>query len=225
MIVNLLLVVILTMSTGSEFEVNGDFAEAGLAYRTDSDAQGQVRILSRFLEEALYAGRPAQAYNLIMFLELYPIPSCYFDFWYARLSWSCGLSESACRSLDSIDADPWLSARSRGLSSQFRGDAEKAADYFRESWYLATTSREKFYSALDLSFALIQTEQNHESQMISSYLAEHFPGEGLPLIAFALSMYARERFGEAMTILQSVSSGDFTGNTRHFASSILEDLE
>ena len=225
MIVKFLFTVLLTMSAGSTLEISGDLVQAGQIYQEENDLLGQIRVLGRFLEEALYAGRTQHAMELLMVMELYPIEKSYYDFWYARLSWSCGLSEFACNSLDSISGDPWLSARSRGLAAQFRGDAATAADYFRQSWLCATSTREKFYSALDLCFSLVQTGDLMEAQTISTYLSEHFPGEGLPRIAFALSLHSQNRFGEAMTVLQSVSDGDYTGSARHLASSLLEDME
>ncbi|MCD4847997.1 MAG: hypothetical protein K8R76_07395 [Candidatus Aegiribacteria sp.] len=216
----------LLIASGSNMEINGDFVEAGAAYQEENDSSGEVRILSRFLEEALYSGQNRHAYNLILILELYPIDPGYFEYWYARLAWSCGISEFACRRLDSLNADQWLKTRAAGLASQFRGNAELAVQYYRESWTSARTSRERYYSALDLSFALLQTGDYSEAEMIASFLAENFPGEGIPLIALGLIHYEQNRFGPAMTVLQSVFTGEtYTATARTFAGMLLEDLE
>ena len=226
MVIQFILSIVLLMTHGSDMEIKGEFIEAGAAYQEENDSSGEVRILSRFLEEALYAGQNRHAYNLIQILELYPIESAYYDYWYARLAWSCGLSEFACKSLDSLNADQWLTARAGGLAAQFRGDAELATQYYRESWTSARTSRERYYSALDLSFALLQTGGFSEAEMITSFLAENFPGEGIPLIALGLIHYEQNRFGPAITVLQSVFTGEtYTATARTFAGMLLEDLE
>ncbi len=226
MVIQFIISIILLMAPGYEMEINGDFVEAGAAYREDNNSSGEVRILSRFLEEALYSGQSRHAYNLILILELYPLEAGHSEYWYARLAWSCGLSELACRCLDSLDANQWLTARAAGLAAQFRGNAELAVQHYRESWTSARTSRERYYSALDLGFALLQTGDYSEAEMITSFLAENYPGEGIPLIALALIHYEQNRFGAAMTILQSVFTGEtYTATARTFAGMLLEDLE
>ena len=218
--------IVLLVTSGSDMEIKGEFIEAGAAYQEENDLHGEVRILGRFLEEALFAGQNRHAYNLILILELYPLESSYFDYWYARLAWSCGLSEFACNCLDSLNAEQWLKARANGLAAQFRGNAELAVQYYRESWISARTSRERYYSALDLSFALLQTGDYSEAEMIASFLVENFPGEGIPLIALGLVHYEQNRFGPAMTVLQSVFTGEtYTATARNFAGMLLEDLE
>lgn len=226
MIIQFFFSIVLLMTSGSNMEINGDFVGAGAAYEEENDSSGEVRILSRFLEEALYAGQDRHAYNLILILELYPLEAGYYDYWYARLAWSCGLSELASRCLDSLNADQWLTARAAGLAAQFRGNAELAVQYYRESWTSARTSRERYYSALDLSFALLQTGDYSEAEMITSFLAANFPGEGIPLIALGLIHYEQNRFGPAMTVLQSVFTEEtYTATARTFAGMLLEDLE
>ncbi|MCK4506005.1 MAG: hypothetical protein KAW14_10330 [Candidatus Aegiribacteria sp.] len=226
MVIQFIFSIVLLMTSGSNMEINGDFVEAGAAYQEANDSSGEVRILSRFLEEALYAGQNRHAYSLILILELYPIEAGYYEYWYARLAWSCGLSEFACSCLDSLNADQWLKARAAGLAAQFRGNAELAVQNYRESWTLARTSRERYYSALDLSFALLQKGDYSEAEMITSFLAENFPGEGIPIIALGLIHYEQNRFGPAMIVLQSVFTGEtYTATARTFAGMLLEDLE
>ena len=136
------------------------------------------------------------------------------------------MPQKACEALDAVTGSMWLQSRARGLAAQFRGDAEEAAVQFRESLTLAESARQRFYSALDLSFALIQTGKYDEAGDIAVFLAGNFPGESLPLISLALNYQEQDRFGEAMSILQSVYSGEeYTFISRHFASALLEDLE
>lgn len=216
----------LFLSSGAELELSGDFVEAGRAYYEDNDTAGESRILTGFLEEALYSGSNTHAFDLLLQLECFPIESSCFDFWYARLSWNCGLSEFACMTLDSIHGSRWLESRAKGLAAQFRGNGNSAAEYFRLSIDLAASTRQRFYSALDLSFALVQTGRYEEAEDIAVFLSSCFPGEGLPVISLALSLHEQNRFGESMSILQSLYRGDkYTSITKHFAATLLEDLE
>ena len=226
MFINLALILSLFLSNGADLEIAGDFVSAGQAYYEETDISGEARIICRFLEEALYSGSSEHAFDLIMQLEQLPFESSFFDFWYARLSWNCGMPQKACEALDAVTGSMWLQSRARGLAAQFRGDAEEAVVQFRLSLTLAESARQRFYSALDLSFALIQTGSYDEAGDIAVFLAGNFPGESLPLISLALNYQEQDRFGEAMSILQSVYSGDeYTFISKHFAAALLEDLE
>ena len=226
MFLNLALILSLFLTNGADLEIAGDFVSAGQAYYEETDIAGEARILCRFLEEALYSGSSKHAFDLIIQLEQLSFESSIFDFWYARLSWNCGLPQKACEALDAIAGSMWLQSRAKGLAAQFRGDAEEAAVQFRLSLTMAESARQRFYSALDLSFALIQTGSYDEAGDIAVFLAGNFPGESLPLISLALNYQEQDRFGEAMSILQSVYSGDeYTFISRHFAAALLEDLE
>jgi len=221
-----ILVSALLISTGSELEIAGDFVEAGSAYYEETNISGQARILSRYLEEALYSGRTIHAFDLILQMEGIPIESSLLDFWYARLSWNCGLHEFACEALDSVRGSQWLETRAQGLAFQFRGDALSAVEKFSLSIRYAESSRQRFYSALDLSFALLQTDNLQDAEEIAIFLAANFPGEGLPLISLALCYQQQNRYGEAMSVLQSLYSDEkYSAISRLFAANLLEDLE
>ena len=118
MFINLILVLSMFLSSGAELEISGDFVSAGIAYFEDIDMPGEARILCRFLEEALYAGSSAHAFDLILQLEKLPFESYYFDFWYARLSWTCGMPQYACAALDDVAGNSWLASRADGLAEQ-----------------------------------------------------------------------------------------------------------
>ncbi|MEN8208075.1 MAG: hypothetical protein ABFR50_02380 [Candidatus Fermentibacteria bacterium] len=226
MFINLARLLSIFLSGGAELEIEGDFVSAGSAYYEELNIAGEARILCRFLEEALYSGSSKHAFDLILQLEQLPFEPCYYDFWYARLSWSCGMPRYACAALDEVCGSEWLQTRAEGLAEQFRGNASAAADKFRLSLTLAESSRQRFYSALDLSFAYIQDGSYQEAEDIALYLANNFPGESLPYISLALNFQEQGRFGEAMSVLQSIYSGDqFTFISKHFADVLLEDLE
>jgi hypothetical protein len=216
----------LLASTGSQLEISGDFLGAGRAYNQDGDAAGQVRVICRYLEESLYSGNSIHALELMMRLEQVQLSNGCMDFWYGRLAWSCGLPEYSIELLDSLDAGPWLKMRARGLAQQYRGDPDGAVEDFRASLQLAETAREKFYSALDLSFALIQLGDFQTAGSIASWLSGKFPGEGMPLISLALSLQGQGRFGEAMSVLQNVyASSAYSYISRDMARSLMNDLE
>jgi hypothetical protein len=225
-IVLLILQMLLVSNSGADLEAAGRFAEAGLEYELSNDVQGQLRILCLFLEESLYAGETEHAFYLIQSLEGFPLSEGSLDFWYGRLAWSCGLPEMACRNLDAVTGSPWLQYRSRGLAAMYRGDAEGALELLNLSWNAASSVRERYYSSLDICFTLVQLGRFTEAGQAASVLITSFPGEGLPLIAAALCMNGEERYGAAMTTLQSVASDTlFTGITRSMASALMEDME
>ncbi|MBD3277457.1 MAG: hypothetical protein GF388_04070 [Candidatus Aegiribacteria sp.] len=222
----LFLSAVLVLSTGSQLETSGEFLQAGRAYSEENDTAGESRILCRYLEESLYSGNSLHAFELIIQMESMPVYQQYFDFWYARLSWSCGLSRSAAAALDSVVGSPWLQHRAAGMAMQYRGDPGGAIDQYILSLHGAETHRQKFYSALDLCFALVQAGRSIEAEEISRFLAERFPGEGLPLIALALSLHEQDRFGQSMSALMSVGQSEqYSFICKEYARSLLEDLE
>lgn len=221
-----MIIVSIMLSEGSRLELQGDFTAAGRSYFENGDLAGEVRILSRFIEESLYSGNSVHAFDLIRQMENLQLERGCLDFWYARLAWSCGLADYAAGALETIDGSPWLRARAAGMSAHYRGDPESAVDLLYGSMELAASMRQRFYSALDLSFALISCGRYEEASEVASLLAEGFPGEGLPMIALALSRQGQGSFGQAMSILQDVySSTDYSFISRDFARSLMEDLE
>lgn len=221
-----MMIAMIFLSEGSRLEAQGDFTAAGRAYFGEGDIAGEVRILCRYIEESLYSGNTVHAFDLISQLEYVPLERGCVDFWYARLAWSCGLARYAADALSSIDAGPWLSARAAGLAAQFRGDPEEAILLLDGSMDLASTRRQKFYSALDLSFALTSAGRYAEAGEIAVILSEGFPGEGLPRVALALSLQGQGNYGQAMSILQSLSSSTgYSFITRNYARSLMVDLE
>jgi tetratricopeptide (TPR) repeat protein len=221
-----LILLSLLLSDGSGLEAAGDLTGAGRAYFEEGDLAGEVRILSRFIEESLYSGNSIHAFDLIRQMENIDLKDGCIDFWYARLAWSCGLSEYSCAALESVTGSPWLETRSAGLASLFRGDGENAVRDLALSMQLAESVRQRYYSALDLCFALMSSGRFQEAEDIAVHLAENFPGEGLPLTALALCMQGQGRFGQAMSVLQSIyTSTEYSYISRDMARSLMEDLE
>lgn len=221
-----LILLSLLLTDGTRLEVAGSFTEAGRAYFQEGDLAGQVRILSRYIEESLYSGNSIHALDLITQMEAVPLNDSYLEFWYARLAWSCGLAEYSCETLDSLRGSPWLEERAAGLASLYRGDHEEAADRFARSMESAVSVRQKYYSALDLCFALITGGRFQQAGEIATMLAGAFPGEGLPSIALALCMQGQGRYGQAMSVLESVyTSPEYSHISRDMARSLMEDLE
>lgn len=226
MYTHIMLVLALFLADGADLEVSGEFMEAGRAYFQDGDLAGEARILSRYLEEALYSGNSIHALDIIMQLERFDLQQGFVDYWYARFAWSCGLAEYSCEALDEVAGSPWLESRAAGTACQFRGDPESAVTLFARSMEEAVTVRQKFYSALDLSFALVQSGRYHEAEQIASILAGSFPGEGLPLAAMALSLHGQGRFGQAMMVLQTLYTGaEYSYIARDLARSLMRDFE
>ena len=112
------------------------------------------------------------------------------------------------------------------MAAVYRGDPETALLLLDLSWSAATTARERFYSSLDICFALMQSGRSAEAEQVAARLVGSFPGEGLPLIALALSLREQERFGPSMTLLQDVATDTlYTGITRTMADALLLDME
>jgi len=222
----ILLVPVLLLGDGETLECEGMYALAGMSYEEDGDIAGQVRILSRFLEESLYAGESRHAFMLIQTLEAYPLETGYIDFWWARLAWVMGLPDLACRKLEDIGGgNEWLSSRASGIADQYRGAPDEAMEHHLAAWENAGSERERFYSALDMAFTLIQTGDHQQAELISTRLAVSFPNDGLPLISLALAMEGQERFGTAMTILQELASNPSSaGIMRSMAAVLLEEM-
>lgn len=221
----LLLVPVLLAGGGESLESSGNFVMAGVAYEEDNDIAGQARILSRFIEESLYAGEASHAFQLLQFLESYPLEPGYLDFWYARLSWTMGLAGQACDMLEDLEAGPWLSSRAAGIAEQYGDSPEDAMVHHLIAWELASSSRERFYTALDIAFTHLQSGDYYEAERFSTALAVVFPGDGLPVISLAMALEGQGRYGTAMTLLQDLSSDTTkTGITRSMASALLEEM-
>jgi hypothetical protein len=167
-------------------ETSGDLAGAGYAYEAEGDLDGVCRVRCRLLEEALYAGHVNRAHFLIGELSSMGIDASYIRFWWARLSWGCGLSDLAIESMTELGGaeqdDPWLERRALGLAQLYSGLPDSAAALLSESLRLADTNWRKFYSCIDLCMALVQSGDNLGATLLSSRLLEMFPESGLAMV-------------------------------------------
>lgn len=223
---NVLLLLAMLLSQGSRLEMAGDLVEAGRKYSEEMDLAGEVRIIGRFIEESLYSGNSVHALDLMLRLESLALEEGYHDFWFARLAWSCGLAEYSCTALDMQTGSPWLRSRAAGMALQFRGDPLPAAEMFLLSMEQAVSTRQRYYSALDLSLALVGAGMFPEAEEVAMFLTENFPREGIARVALALSLHGQGRFGRAMSVLQSVyDDTGFSFISRDYARSLMNDLE
>jgi len=223
---NLILIAALLMGSGQDLEIAGDLMEAGIAYTGEADAAGQVRILCEYLEESLYAGCSDHALQLILHLEMFQLPQEHYDMWYARLAWSCGLAEYASAQLELVNGSPWITSRCRGLACLYRGNSADAAGFFLSSFEYAESVRQEYYSLLDLGFALVQQGELTESEELALYLSTRYPERELPVILLALSKSSQGRYGEGMSILQTLySSSNASGIMRRYSRSLLREME
>jgi hypothetical protein len=193
-------------SSAARLEAAGDLASAGAAWEAEGSMQGQVRVVGRMIEEAIYAGHGRRA--LLLMEELmatYPDHELY-RFWEARIAWSCGLCREAVSSLESLEThDPWLKSRASGLAALYSGDAPSAAESLELSLREARTARRAFWSAVDLCSAYLAMGRFSDALLLSELLVHHFPGDRLAQVMYGLCLHGVARHGDAFEALSSVS--------------------
>lgn len=218
--------ILLVSTPGYDFEQQGMLIEAGAAYQDEGLLADQSRILCSFLEDALYAGDANRALDIIRLFKQYPIDLRLLSFWYGRLAWQTGLSDTACELLQTVDGDDWLSFRARGIQMTYRNSPAEAVEYLSEAVTLATSSRELYYASVDLCFALIQSGSYIGSELISRHLVLVYPNDGLAPVVLALSLLQQSKFAEAMNLLQATADNDiFEAGSRLMAASLLLEFE
>jgi hypothetical protein len=207
-----------------EMEETGLLWQAGAAWQEEGSSGGQARVLCRLLEEALYAGHANRAEWLIEDLEAFPLEPGLEDYWYGRLAWCCGLDSMAIRELTEVTGSQWLEHRASGTALLYMGRPEDAVAEFRASLASATTRRRQYWSALDLSFALVQAGRCEEANEVCALLDSAYAGDGMHRIVRALALYGDGGVTEAMVTLSDLAgSGDAA--TADMARALLEDLE
>ncbi|MCK5785449.1 MAG: hypothetical protein KAH54_02700 [Candidatus Sabulitectum sp.] len=200
--------IVLTLLTGLsplEMEHAGLLPEAGAAWGTENDLPGQVRIMGRLIEEAIYSGDGRRALLLVLELQSVHSDNDLADFWMARIAWTTGLSEYAADELMLISSsDSWLLHRSRGLSALFREDGETAVEELTISIASASTSRRAFWSAIDLCSAYLNTGQYEEALHLSRLIRVHYPGDAFGDVMYGLCLQVSGQFGESSRVLSTV---------------------
>lgn len=207
-----------------ELEQAGQLAEAGAAWEKEGNPAGQVRIMCRLIEEAIYAGDGRRAVLLSLELQSVYTNSDLEDFWMARIAWTSGLSELAVSELLLLSPDdPWLDHRARGLSALFQEDGETAVRELTLSIASASTARKAFWSALDLCSAYLTLGMYEEALYLSRFIHIHYPGDALGDVMYGLCLQTSGQFGESSRILIAVDSSNPVAE--NMAREIMEGFE
>ena len=205
-----------SLSSASDAEVMetaGDLAGAGYAYEVEGDLHGVCRVRCRLLEEALYAGHVNRARYLIGELSSLGVDASYIRFWWARLSWGCGLADLAIESMSELSGtaqdDPWLERRALGLAQLYAGLPDSAAALLSESLRLADSNWRRFYSCVDLCMALVQCGDHLEATLLSARLLEMFPESGLAMVLKGIVEISSGSPSRAFTYWSGVAASPF----------------
>jgi hypothetical protein len=224
-----LMMVLLLGLTGvspGELETSGSLPEAGMAWQEEGDLAGQARILCRLLEEALYAGHGVRARMLVSELTGMVADERMIDFWWARIAWIAGLEQLAVEELEAIPGDDWLALRARGMARSLARDPATAIPLLERSLEAATTTRRRFWSAVDLCWAELAAGNTGTALQMASFLSDSFPGDALPDVLRALCEYRSGNFASAMVLLQRVTIDPMSGTGPvSMARDLLEDFE
>ncbi len=209
-------------------EQQGRLWEAGTAYEQVQDLPGEARVMCSLLEEALYAGHSGRAHLLICDIErlLGEDSAGEIGYWFARLAWSAGLDSLSRAGLEAVEGDPWLMHRAFGTALLYSGKPDQAVQEFRAAMESATTTRRRYYAALDMSYALLSSGMTDEAERVIVFLERAFPAEGLPRIQEALLCFSTGRGSRAAILLDSLSgAGTASVAVRDMASRLLSEME
>ncbi len=200
-----ILLAILAGLSPLELENLGLLPQAGAAWQESGSINGQTRIMGRLLEDAIYAGHGQRAWILVQELETVCADTELVNFWRARIAWSAGLPVYAASLLDLIDSgDPWLDHRAAGLAALYREDGERAILELLQSIASASTIRRKFYSAIDLCSAYLNTGRYEEALALSRLLVFHFQGDPIAGVMHGLCLHCTGRHSQAYTVLEGI---------------------
>ncbi len=219
-----LILVLISSLSPLELEQAGLLPEAGAAWQEQGNPAGQIRIMGRLLEEAIYTGDGSRATLLAIELQNICYDQDLYDFWMARVAWISGLSEYAVEELRSISpSDQWLYHRSMGFSALFQEDGEKAVEEFILSISSASTARRAFWSAIDLCSAYLNCGMNQEALYLSRFIRIRYPGDAMADIMYGLCLQVSGQFGESSRVLNAVDSAN--SPAKHLARNIMEGFE
>jgi hypothetical protein len=200
---------LLTAVSPVDLENAGRLAEAGAAWEEQENLAGQVRIMGRLIEEAIYSGDGRRASLLVTELNTVLRDDELTEFWMARIAWSSGLSELAFSELSQLETDdPWLKHRASGLAALFREDGEEAVEELTLSVACASTGRRAFWSAVDLCSAYLLLDLHDDALQLSQMLCRSFPGDALGNVMYGLCLHASGNYSESFLILSAVDSSN-----------------
>ncbi len=207
-----------------ELEQAGKLPEAGAAWEEEGNLSGQIRVMGRLIEEAIYSGDGRRAAVLSLELQSICRDEDLKNFWDARIAWISGLSSYASEKLNAMSPDdPWLFHRAHGLAALFRDDAETAVEELTLSIASASTSRKAFWSAIDLCSAYLALGKYEHALYLSRLIHTHFPGDALGDVMYGLCLQVTGQFAESSGVLASVDSTNTTAGL--LARSIMEGFE
>ncbi len=223
-----LLALWLALSSGSpeRLEAEGRLWEAGVAYQEKGDLQGQMRVICRLLEGALYAGHPFRSARLMDEMEELGAAPSELALWRARLAWACGLEQLARRRLEELSGPGWIGRRAAGLAHLYALRPHRAVEELRSAYALAENDMERYYAAVDLTYAMLSAGLTRQALEASDSLVSAMPADGLPVVLRCLCLQRSGRYAEAMTGLDSLAADSTVGvGPRSMARSLLEELQ
>ncbi len=207
-----------------EIENAGLLPEAGAAWAAEENIPGQIRIIGRLLEEALYAGDTQRAYLLAFELDGVSDSQVLHKFWMARIAWASGLSEVAINELDNLSPDdPWLYYRTKGLVFLYKQDGQNAIEQLTHSLRAATSARKAFWSAIDLCTAYLSVSEYEKALELSQHIYYYFPNDALAKVMYGLCLQASGHYSNAAVLLTSIEETNVSAFK--IAQGILEGFE
>jgi hypothetical protein len=220
------LALLLPSATPEELELQGRLWEAGAAYEEEGNLHGGMRIRCRLLENALYAGHPFRAARLIDELEHMGADPSEVRLWRARLAWVCGLSQLALQELLELEGPDWTGRRAAGLHSLYRRRADDAVEQLAEAYSLAGSDLQRYYVAVDLTYALLSAGSTARALEAADSLVAAMPADGLPSVLRCLCLQRQGRYAECMTALDSLATDSAVGiGPGSMARDLLEELQ
>jgi hypothetical protein len=216
----------LSSPSPESLEGEGRLWEAGAAYQEEGDLQGQMRIMCRLLEEALYAGHPFRSARLIEELEELGAEPGELGMWRARLAWICGLEGLARRQLEELSGPGWAGRRAAGLAHLYGLRPRRAVEELRSAYIEAENHMERYYAAVDLAYAMLSAGMERQALEAVDSLVSAMPAEGLPAVLRCICLQRCGRYAEAMMGLDSLAADSSLGTgPRSMARDLLEDLQ
>jgi len=207
-----------------DLELAGKLPEAGAAWEEEGSLSGQVRVMGRLVEEAIYAGDGRRAFLLAGELGNICSDTDLQQFWMARIAWISGLPLLASEDLNQMSPrDPWLFHRAHGLSALFTENSEVAIQEFTMSIAVASTSRKAFWSGIDLCSAYLNAGRYSDALQLSRLIMVRYPGDAMGDVMYGLCLQVSGQFGESSRVLNSVDTENPAAVS--LARSIMEGFE
>lgn len=221
-----LLALLIPRSSPVDLEMEGRLWEAGVAYEEAGNRAGRMRVTCRLLENALYAGHPFRSARLIDELAGMGAEATELGIWRARLARVCGLGSLAAERLEELSGPGWAGRRAAGLWLLYTQRPDEAVDALAEAYTAAGSHMERYYAAVDMTFALLAADRPVLALEAADSLCSAMPGDGLCAVLRCLCLHGAGRYGEAMTTLDSLASAPAAGaGPSSMAAALLGELQ